>query len=202
MSDAAPTPGPTFDLLEEAVGLKELPRTGWVRRGVPGPESVAAHSWGVAWLVLALLPAELDRARALSYAVLHDLPEVRIGDLTPHDGVDKARKAALEAEALDDLLAGAGGRGAELIGLWHDYEAQLDEEARFVRQCDRLDMAVQAVAYARSAGGPPAEELVEFVDSAARVIEHPALRPLVDACYAALGQTPSHTTASPATSKA
>jgi len=32
--------------------LKHLPRTGWVRRGVPNSETVAAHSWRVAVLIL------------------------------------------------------------------------------------------------------------------------------------------------------
>ena len=49
--------------LLEALSLKDLARAGWVRAGVQHPESVAAHSWGVAWLVLALCPAELDRGR-------------------------------------------------------------------------------------------------------------------------------------------
>ena len=34
--------------LAEALLLKEVPRAGWARVGVPRPESVA-HSWGVAW---------------------------------------------------------------------------------------------------------------------------------------------------------
>ena len=73
------------DTILEVLGLKALPRTGWERKGVPAPESVAAHSWGVSWLVLVLLPPSLDLRRALTYAVLHDLPEVRAGDWTPHD---------------------------------------------------------------------------------------------------------------------
>ena len=68
--------------LLEALGLKALPRTGWVRTGVPAPESVAAHSWGVSWLVLVLLPPHLDRHLALAYAVLHDLPDV--SEMIPH----------------------------------------------------------------------------------------------------------------------
>ncbi|HMV69905.1 MAG TPA: HD domain-containing protein, partial [Myxococcota bacterium] len=93
-----------LEALVACLDLKALPRAGWVRRGVEAPESVAAHSWGVAWLVLALAPPEIDRGRALTYAVLHDLAEVRTGDITPHDGVPPAIKAAAEARAIDDLL--------------------------------------------------------------------------------------------------
>jgi len=163
-------------VLLEAVGLKAVDRAGWVRRGVSAPESVAAHSWGVAWLVLALLPPELDRERALAYAVLHDLPEVRTGDLMPSDGVEKAEKLRRERTAITALLATLP-RGAELTATWEAYEAQTDPEARFVRQLDRLDMALQAVAYAESTPS----DLSEFLDSAAKVIDYPTLLPILEA---------------------
>ncbi|MEQ1505748.1 MAG: HD domain-containing protein, partial [Myxococcota bacterium] len=99
----------TVDALLEVVALKALARTGWVRVGVPGPESVAAHSWGVAWLVLALLPDTMDRERALVYAVIHDLPEVWTGDLTPHDAVpDKAAREHAAITAFSDRLPDRG----------------------------------------------------------------------------------------------
>lgn len=176
---AAPIDG-ALDAFLEALGLKALPRAGWLRHGLPA-ESVAGHSWGVAWLVLNLLPTDLDRERALTYALLHDLPEVRVGDLTPHDGVSRADKAAREASALDALTDPLP-RGNALARIWHAYEAQADPEARFVRQCDRLDMALQAVAYAEQHDADTAE----FLDSAAPVVTHPALRPILDACRARL----------------
>lgn len=175
------TDGPSLDVLLEALALKALPRTGWVRRGVPSAESVAGHSWGVAWLVLALLPPELDRDRALTYAVLHDLAEVRVGDLTPHDGVAARDKAARERQAMEGLTAGWT-RGRALRDTWQAYEGQEDAEARFVRQLDRLDMALQAVAYHRAGH----TGMAEFVESAAAVIEHPTLQPLLEACRDAL----------------
>lgn len=164
-----------IDALLEAVALKDVARAGWVRRGVPDAESVAAHSWGVAWLVVVLCPADLDRERALTYAVLHDLAEVRVGDLTPHDGVSAEDKAQREARALDDLAAALP---SHVRHRWHAYEAKDDPEARFVRQLDRLDMALQAAAYGASGHlGTPGE----FLRSADPVITHPALRPLFEA---------------------
>ncbi len=164
-----------LDTYIEALGLKALPRTGWVRSGVSSPESVAAHSWGVAWLVLALLPPELDRGRALAYAVLHDLAEVRTGDLTPQDGLSRAQKLAGERQALAAML-GPMGRGPALQAEWEAYEAQADPEARFVRQLDRLDMALQAVAY-----HDDVHDMTEFLDSAAEIVDHPRLLPLMQA---------------------
>lgn len=163
--------------LVEILALKALDRAGWVRRGVPGPESVAAHAWGVAWLVLVLLPPELDRGKALAYAVIHDLAEVRVGDITPLDGVtDKpAREAAAMASICQDR--------PDLLKIWAAYEAQADEEARFVRELDRLDLALQALAYHRAGNAG----MVELVASAARVVRHPVLTPILDGIRTEIG---------------
>lgn len=159
--------------LSEALGLKAVARAGWVQRGLTEVESVAAHSWGVAWLSLALAPPQLDRARLLTYAVLHDLAEVRVGDLTPADGVPPAEKHAREAAAIAQLLA----PWPALLDAWRAYAAQADDEARFVRQLDRLDMALQARWYAtRDALDPD-----PFFASAAGAITDPALTALLAA---------------------
>ncbi len=164
-----------LDVLLEALRLKALPRTGWGRRGVPSPESVASHSWGVGWLVLALLPPHLDRGKALAYATVHDLPEVRVGDLTPADGVAKDEKHRRERLAMEGLATGWG--APELLHLWEAYEAQADPESRFVHELDRLDMALQALTH-HEAGAAGMEE---FVDSAERVVRDPVLRPWIEA---------------------
>ncbi len=143
--------------LIECLALKALPRAGWVREGVPQPESVAAHSWGVAWLVLVLCPDELDRGEALAIAVVHDLAEVRVGDLTPRDVVED--KAALESAAYAELV-GPLPRSAELERLFAAYG--VSPEGRFVKACDKLDMALQAADYQARTG----QDLREFVESA------------------------------------
>ncbi len=143
-------------------GLKHLPRAGWVRVGVEAPESVAAHSWGVALWVLTHLPPGLDVGRALAYAVLHDVAEAIVGDITPYDGVSPERKAALEHDAVRELLAA----WPDLITLWETYEAQADDEARFVRQLDRADMAWEATCLTRDGAG----DLSAFHESAGRVV--------------------------------
>ena len=69
--------------MREWLHLKHILRTGWVRAGVDAPESVAAHSWGMSILAMHLCPEELDRMRVLEMCLVHDLPEVEVGDLTP-----------------------------------------------------------------------------------------------------------------------
>ncbi len=165
-------------LLLEALSLKSLPRAGWVRAAVPAPESVAAHSWGVAWLVLALCPAHLDLGRALSLATIHDLPEIYAGDITPHDPISPADKHTREAAALHTLLSSMPDqtRAQQLFALWQEYDAAASPEAAFVKACDKLDMALQAARYQAQ---HPSLSLDEFITSALQKLSDPHLRALV-----------------------
>ena len=164
-----------IEALLEAYRLKAVDRAGWLRVGVAHPESVAAHSWGIALLVLALLPEQLDRGRALTNAALHDLPEAITGDLIPSDGVSRQNKHLRELAAMDRMALPSAIRSA-----WDAYEAQADPEARFVKQLDRLDMAIQAWVYQHHGTH-------EFVRSAAAFVTHPVLTPLIKTIQAKMG---------------
>jgi putative hydrolase of HD superfamily len=164
------TEEPLRDALLEALGLKHTDRAGWLRVGVASPESVAAHSWGMALLVLLFLPDALNRERALTYAILHDLAETWTGDITPHDDVpDKHEREDAAMVAFTERI----GR-PDLLDTWRAYEAQADAEARFVKQLDRLDMGLTALLYARSGAATD-----EFLVSARSGLDE-ALRALID----------------------
>ena len=160
------------NLFDEMLTLKKLPRAGWLRAGIKDPESVAAHSWGVCWLTLALCPEDIDQGHALRLAVIHDSAEVRVGDITPYDGVSRTEKALRETTAAADMFQSR----PDLIALLDEYQAQETPAARFVHQLDRLDMAFQALRYARDTGVNTAE----FVQSARKAIHHPALLKALD----------------------
>ena len=80
------------EALIEALGLKGVIRAGWIRAGVENPESVAAHSWGMAMLATQLCPEDLNLQRVLELCILHDIAEVRVGDITPHDNIAPEEK--------------------------------------------------------------------------------------------------------------
>ena len=141
------------DRLLEYLALKQLPRTGWVRSNVEHPESVAAHSWGMAILALRLAPKELDLIKVLSMCLVHDLPEVIVGDLTPQDNLNN--KAEMERNAMKQLAP-------EWLELFEEYEVGESKEARFVKQIDKLDMGLQAMLYQNEQG----LDLSEFLVSA------------------------------------
>ncbi len=153
-----------LDSLLELQSLDRLPRTGYVLRGVADPESVSEHSWHVVLLVWALSPRVegLDVRRALELAIVHDLPEIRIGDLPSTAGRywPDGAKATAEAEAIAELLAPLGRRGPELLA---EFSAAESREARFVRACDKLQLMIKVWAYERHGAGG----LAEFWDNPA-----------------------------------
>ncbi len=154
------------DELKEILGLKNVLRAGWVRAGIESPESVAAHSWGMSMLALKLAPKELDLARVLSLCIVHDIPEVRVGDLTPHD--DTSTKAEDELNAMKEMAP-------EWVGLFEEYEQGQTPEAKFVKQLDKLDMALQAEIYQSKS----AISFSEFIESARLRIDDEVLKNLL-----------------------
>ncbi len=146
------------------LGLKDVLRQGWVNAGVESPESVAAHSWGMAILALKLCPPELNLERVLTLCLVHDLPEVVVGDLTPSD--DRSTKAEDERAAMGQLAP-------EWVVLLDEYETQSSPESVFVRSLDKLDMALQAKVYMERSE----LDLNQFIESARKTLgDHELLR--------------------------
>ncbi len=153
--------GDVLDLLTRTARLKHLPRTGWLMRGVNTPESIAAHSHGVSLITLLLLDRidePLDRDRALSMAVLHDLPEAVMGDIpTPAARhLPDGAKTAAETGIFEEMTAETDTTN-RWQGLWREFTAAETPEARLVRDADKLDMFLQALLYQRSGHSEVAE---------------------------------------------
>lgn len=134
------------ELLVRAVALKHVDRAGWKRIGVAHPESVAAHSYGVALAALLRARPEHDLGKLLAMALLHDLAEVEVGDITPYDGVSREDKRAREHDAMSRLLA----HRPDLRALVEELERGESAEARLVHTLDKVDMDATAVVYGRA----------------------------------------------------
>jgi len=135
------------DLVLRVQDLKELKRQGWVARGVPDPESVADHSYGVALLALIFARRlHLDLGRVLTMALLHDLGESIIGDVIPADNMAPADKTAAEEQAMRDVLGHLDPAG-ELVSQWLDFHHRRSPEGQLVGELDKLEMAFQADRY-------------------------------------------------------
>lgn len=186
-------PSLTLWLSEQLALLKQLPRTGWLHRGVPSPESVASHSYGVIfwtwWLIyraeqrgVSPLP---DLQKALLLALLHDLPEAGTGDLVPRQrkllfGEDKSTRDKAIRDAEDRFWDEAPPITEQSTGLdkalsdflqhthtlWLTLQDKDTPEARIVKQADKLDCLLQALFYYEK-GYPQAREFSRLIDQAA-----------------------------------
>lgn len=140
-------------LYDRIYKLKTLKRKGWVERSVPDPESVAEHSFGVALVSLALADGNegIDLGKLLTMALIHDLAESIIGDLTPADGVDPEEKSRIELNATKEVLGSFAGEEV-FLELWKDFELGRSIEGLLVKDADRLEMAFQARMYEKAHG--------------------------------------------------
>lgn len=138
-----------IDTLVALDTLAELPRTGWLLRGVRPCESIAEHSYGVALAVMLLCDAlraegeAVDGERALRMALVHDAPEARTGDIPMPAKSVRLREglAELEAHLASTLLP------RPQVDDWYELEAGQTLEARLVHAADKIQMMVKALCY-------------------------------------------------------
>lgn len=143
-------------LLQHGNQLKRTARTGWAQRGIPQPESVAAHSYGVAFTALVLsqlVAVPLDAGKLLAMAVLHDLPEALTSDIPSPawSYLPAGSKPEAERHAMTEAL-GSTSVTATLMALWEELEAGDTPEARLLHDADRLELYLQAANYEEETG--------------------------------------------------
>lgn len=108
-------------------------------------ESDAEHSWHLA-IFLILLENEfenIDFAKLLKMALIHDLPEIYAGDTNPYRGdtVNKEENEKHAAGQLFDQLPDAAAKN--LKALFREYANQETPEAKIVKSADKLMPLIQ-----------------------------------------------------------
>ncbi|KAK9458153.1 HD domain-containing protein [Dipodascopsis uninucleata] len=143
--------------------LKSQKRTGWLDRGVSkvNAESIADHMYRMA--VMCMLAPEmgdedfdgisLDSTKCVKIALVHDLAEAVVGDLTPHDPVgadEKHWRERITMQYLSKLIEPINSRTSrELEEYYLEYENQSSPEARFVKDIDKFEFLLQTIEYER-----------------------------------------------------
>ncbi len=145
-----------LELLLHGNQLKRTARTGWVQRGVPLPENVAAHTFGVVYatlLLAELVERPIDLAAALAMAALHDLPEGLTTDIpTPAwRFLPSGSKTSAERQAMEQI-AGETPVGRRLLAWWEELLLNETAEAQLVHDADKIDQYLQAVVYEQQTG--------------------------------------------------
>lgn len=149
------SPVPFFHILER---LKTTKREGWRRFGISHGESISDHMYRMAIITLLCPPAlasRLDLAKCTRMALVHDMAEALVGDITPVDGVAKAEKSRREATTMDYLTdtllskVGGGTAGQSIRDVWQEYEDSETLESHFVHDVDKMELLLQMVEYER-----------------------------------------------------
>lgn len=162
-----------IDFQELILGLKNIDRAGWKDRKISDPESVADHAFSVSVLAMQLSDRmNLDTGRCLRMALLHELAETKIGDITPNDPRYKEKKE-LERQAIVEIMEETG--SDFFLPLVEEYEKNITDEAKLVHDADRLEMLFQALIYERRY---PGKDLGEFFDYVEKRLEHEESRKL------------------------
>ncbi len=140
-----------INIIKYAGRLKNLPRNGWIFRGVPNPESISDHSYRVNLITLFLseVISGLDIVKALRISIVHDLGESILTDIPKETMEILTESAKLESEhnAFELLFKGGDSAYIELID---EYNKRETLEARVVYAADKLEMLFQGLEYYRN----------------------------------------------------
>lgn len=99
---------------------------------------------------------KLDMLRCCRMALVHDMAEALVGDITPVDNVSKADKSRRETDTMDyicERLLGkfnGGLNGKDIRELWQEYEDSVTPESLFVHDIDKVELISQMVEYERA----------------------------------------------------
>jgi putative hydrolase of HD superfamily len=166
-----------------AKNLKDTRRAGWVERGVSDPESVSDHSFMVSLLCLIFPNDNINKAKAVKMAVVHDLAESTVGDLISKENweggsISKADKFKLEKKAIADIVSCLGEKEAsDVLSLWLEYEEGKSPESVFVKDIDILERIMQANEYQKK--GNHLKPLLPFFKDADK-IKNESVRKFLD----------------------
>ncbi len=158
--------------------LKRVLRTGWLLRGIPTSmaENVAAHSHTTAitaYILAIQSNQQIDVSRLLLMALIHDLPEVQLGDIPisaqKADSKFQQAKENTEKQAMKNILSLLPeGLRNKLTEIWTEYLKGETLEARIVEAADRLATVLHAGELVKT--GYAAEPFTTFLDHAESTI--------------------------------
>lgn len=122
-------------LLYEIGSLRHVTRT-WRQFGGVPYANVAEHTLRVCWIAMLMSETEgANSARAVKLAMIHDVPEIRTGDVNYLTRMYVDRR---EGDALSDIFAGSSVQD-EAASLWQEYEDRQSIEAKVVKDADTID---------------------------------------------------------------
>jgi putative hydrolase of HD superfamily len=101
------------------------------------------------------LSSKINVPHCTKMALVHDMAEALVGDITPMDEVPKLEKNRREQTTIDyftnSLLGKVNGGiiGKEIMDIWREYEDGKTLESKFVHDVDKIELVLQMVDYER-----------------------------------------------------
>ena len=167
------------NFFQKVLMLKTIPRQGWIQKlEIDHPESVADHSYTVTAMSMVLSDLEgLNTEKIIKMAILHDLAESVVGDITPNT-IAKDEKILKENQAMKQILKNLPDKIAEsYLEIWNDYQNRTSVESNLLHDIDKLEMVFQAKFYQEN--GVTKEKLLTFFNSANSEIKNKNLRNII-----------------------
>ena len=167
------------NFIEKVLELKNVPRQGWKEKlEMNNPESVADHSYSTTVMSMIFSDlAGLNNEKIIRMALLHDLAESIIGDITPNS-ITKNEKIIKENIAMKQILKNLPNKIAkQYFEIWNEYQKNSSEESKLLHDIDKLEMALQAKFYQNK--GISKEKLETFFNTAMKEIKNKNLRKIL-----------------------
>ncbi|XP_070494644.1 5'-deoxynucleotidase HDDC2 [Chironomus tepperi] len=148
--------GDYVKFLELVGNCKQIKRTGWVLRNVDDPETISGHMYRMSVMSF-IIPKDsaIDRVKCMKLALIHDLAESIVGDITPYCGISREEKRLREHNAMLEICSLLDKScSEEVLKLFEEYENQETDEAQLVKDFDLYDMILQAYEYEKRDQAP------------------------------------------------
>lgn len=138
--------------------LKVQKRTGWLDYGLTKCESISDHMYRMGIISMLIKNKEVNKDQCVKIALIHDMAESLVGDITPVDPIGKEEKHRREWETIkyisEKLIKPFNEEAAEEIkSLWLSYEHISTLEARYVKDIDKYELLVQCFEYEKQHNG-------------------------------------------------
>ncbi len=178
-----------YNIIEFINVLKNIPRIGWIQRGVPITlcETVAEHIFEVSSIALMLSQRlissdiQIDVSKVLSMSIIHDWAEAITGDIPKSLSkyFPSNIKENIEMMILSDMLKD---EADELRKVFSEYLERTSIEARIVKLADYLSTILQGHRY-MTAGYNVNDIVNNSMSEALRIVEKgelSVLKPLIE----------------------
>ena len=138
--------------------LKIQKRTGWLDFDVTECESIADHMYRMSVICMLITNKQVNRDRCIRIALVHDMAESLVGDITPVSPISASEKHAREHRTIEylcnELIAPVNPEAAvEILECYEEYETASTLEARYVKDIDKYELFVQCFEYEKQYKG-------------------------------------------------